>query len=62
MSEGCSMYEIVAPRRWHGRTIVDVNVRVKYGVNIAAVRRAGGQIDVPGPSYVFCEEEHLWVI
>ena len=62
MSGGCSMYELVAPRRWIGRSIVDVNVRVKYGVNIAAVRRADGRIDVPGPGYIFCEEEHLWVI
>lgn len=62
MSGGCSMYEIVAPRRWVGKSIVDVNVRVRFGVNIAAVRRRNGDIDVPGPGYVFCEDEHLWVI
>ena len=62
MSGGCSMYEIKAPRRWLGQSIVRVNVRVKYGVNIAAVRLANGEIEVPGPDYVFREEEHLWVI
>lgn len=62
MSGGCSLYEIKAPRRWLGQSIVRVNVRVKYGVNIAAVRLANGEIEVPGPDYVFREEEHLWVI
>lgn len=62
MSGGCSMYEISAPRRWIGESIVDVNVRVRYDVNIAAVRRANGDIDVPGPGYIFREDEHLWVI
>ncbi|MDO4739165.1 MAG: TrkA family potassium uptake protein [Eubacteriales bacterium] len=62
MSGGCSMYEITAPRRWLGHTIVEINVRVHHGVNIAAVRRRNGEIDVPGADYVFCEDEHLWVI
>lgn len=62
MSGGCSMYEIQAPRRWIGQSIVRINVRVRYGVNIAAVRRRNGDIDVPGPDYVFREDEHLWII
>lgn len=62
LASGSSLYEIAPPKRWLGKTIVDVNVRARFGVNIAGVRRRNGSIDVPGGDYVFDESERLWVL
>lgn len=62
LASGSSLYEIAPPKRWLGKTIVEVNVRVRFGVNIAAVCRKNGSIDVPSGEYVFREDERLWVL
>ena len=41
LSEDYGIAEVPAPKEWHDKTLVELNVRVKYGVNVIAVRRNG---------------------
>ena len=61
LSDGYAIYEITPPRRWLERTMLDVNVRRKYGVNIVAVKAPDGHMFLPGSEYVFNADEHLVV-
>lgn len=36
-----SIYEISVPEKWVGRTVEEIDVRRKYGINIMAVKRDG---------------------
>ena len=51
LSEDYGIIEVPAPKTWHNKTLVELNVRAKLGVNIIAVRR-NGRIDVsPSSNY-----------
>ncbi len=51
LSEDYGIIEVPAPKTWHNKTLVELNVRAKLGVNIIAVRR-NGRIDVsPSANY-----------
>lgn len=45
LSDRCGIIEICVPRNWVGKTLRDINVRAKYGVNVIALRK-GGEISV----------------
>lgn len=45
LSEDYSIVELPAPQSWIGKTLKELNVRAKLGVNILAVRR-NGKMDV----------------
>ena len=64
LSEDYSIAEAAAPDRWAGKTIRQLDVRAKYGVNILAVKTGGGgQIHVsPGPDYMVRRGDTLVVI
>ena len=51
LSEDYGIIEVPAPKTWHNKTLVELNVRARLGVNIIAVRR-NGRIDVsPSANY-----------
>lgn len=41
LSEDYGIIEVPAPKSWHERSLKELNVRAKLGVNILAVRRSG---------------------
>lgn len=41
LSDECGIIEMPVPGNWMGKTLKDLNVRAKLGVNIIAVHRAG---------------------
>lgn len=52
LSDDYGIVEVPAPRGWHEKSLKDLNVRAKLGVNILAVRR-GGKINVsPAADFV----------
>lgn len=61
LSDGYAIYEIVPPKRWLGQTVLDVDVRRKYNVNIIAIKTPAGHILLPTPDYVFNQDDHLMV-
>lgn len=38
LSDDYSIMEIKAPKSWHGKTLIELNIRAKYGVTVIAVR------------------------
>ncbi|SMC46805.1 potassium channel family protein [Papillibacter cinnamivorans] len=41
LSDDYSIAEISAPKHWFGKSIRELNIRVRYGINIIAVRSSG---------------------
>lgn len=54
LSEDYGIAEIAVPESWTGASIRQLDIRAKYGVNILAVRRPDGSLQVsPPPDLVF---------
>lgn len=57
-----SIYEIPLKQEWIGHSIMDLNFRRTYGVDILGVK-TGDEMNIsPAPDYVFSEGEHLMVL
>ena len=54
LSDDYGIVEITAPRPWQGKSLKELDVRAKHGVNIIAVRRGGDHemVVAPGADYV----------
>ncbi len=57
-----SIYEIPILEDWVGKTIMEINVRRKYKVNIIATKRENDLNPVPGGDYMFQKDDHIVVI
>ncbi len=57
-----SIYEIPILPAWVGHTIMELNVRRKYRINIVAVKSDNALAPIPGPDYTFVEGDHIVVI
>ena len=57
-----SIYEIPVLPAWVGQSLVDLNIRRKYSINIIAVKNGNSLNPNPGPDYCFRPEEHIIVI
>ncbi len=57
-----SIYEIPILPQWVGETIMELNIRRKYRINIIAVKNESGMSPMPGPDYTFCEGDHVVVM
>lgn len=53
LSDEYSIVELPAPAGWIGKTLKELNVRAKLGVNILAVRRAGKMDVSPAADFSF---------
>lgn len=53
LSEDYGIIEVPAPRSWVGKSLKELNVRAKLGVNILAVRRNEKFIVSPGADFEF---------
>lgn len=57
-----SIYELQPLKRWLGKSLKDLNFRVKYNLTVIAVKKNGVIRPNLHPDYVFKEEEHLLVL
>ena len=55
-----AVFEIETPREWEGRTVMEVDVRRRYNVNILGVKN-GDEIEPLHPEYRFQPDAHLIV-
>lgn len=63
ISKDVAVYEIFVPDKWFGKSIISLNVRTQYNINILAVRNADGNlISNPSADYVFGREERMIVL
>jgi trk system potassium uptake protein TrkA len=56
LSPDYGIAEVAVPTAWVGKTIREVNVRAKYGVNILALKIEGEMIVSPGANQVFLQD------
>ena len=62
LSDEYGIIEVPAPKRWLDKTLKELNVRAKLGVNIIAVRRSG-QVNVsPAADYQILEGDIMVVL
>ena len=63
ISNNIAVYEIFVPDNWCGKSIMNINVRAKYNINILAIRDDEGKlISNPSPDYVFGRNERMIVL
>ena len=62
LTDQYSIYELAAPKEWLNKTILEVNVRKNYDINIVAIKRDANNIIMPDVSYTFNDKDHLMVI
>lgn len=57
-----SIYEIQPLEEWIGKSIKEMNFRVKYNANILGFKRNGVTSLLPDANHIFQRDEHLMVI
>lgn len=57
-----SIYELEPLKRWVGKSLRELNFRVKYNLTVIAVKRQGRVLPNLHPDYVFTPGEHLLVL
>lgn len=62
LDEEYSIYEVPPHEEWIGHSIMELNVRKKYGVDILGVKTGDKMNISPSADYVFQEGDHLMVL
>lgn len=62
LGSGYSIYEIAPLPEWIGKSVSEINVRVKYNINIIGIKGDSGISLTPGADYIFQNGEHLMII
>ena len=62
LSQDYGIIEVPAPKAWFGKTLMELNVRAKLGVNIIAVRHNGNIAVSPSANYRIEDGEILVVL
>ncbi len=57
-----SIFEIPTLHDWEGRTIGNVNVRRRFGINILTIKKENGEVIVPTADYTFEKEDHVIIM
>lgn len=57
-----AIYEIPTPGNWEGKSIVKIDARKKYKINILAIKNGGEIKPLPGAEYVFRPDDHMIVL
>lgn len=58
---GYAIYEMAVPEEWFGKTLLQLDVRRKYDVNIISLRRAN-QVTIPRPDTEFRPEDVVYAV
>ena len=62
LGENCAVVEVAIPEKWIGKTVVDVDIRNKYNINIMALKNSEKIIMNIGPDTVFDSKFNLLVL
>lgn len=57
-----SMFEMPAPDKFVGKSLVELNLRERYGLNVLVIRRGGEPIVSPSPTEAIQENDVLLVL
>lgn len=61
LSREYSIIEIAVPAEWYKKSLMEVNPRKKYDINLLTVKRTAEHVFVPTAEYVFTEGDHMTV-
>ncbi len=61
LSEKLNISKLIAPKRIIGESVLNVNLRAKFGVNIIAIENGSSMIESIMPDYVFKDGDILFV-
>lgn len=59
ISDTHSITDIVLPKKWVNKSIIDLNLRKAYGINVVGIRRQEDVIVNPTPDFIFKDEDVL---
>ena len=62
LSDEFGIIEVPVPKRWQNKSLKELNVRAKLGVNIIAVERNGQILVSPGADYMLLDGDVLVVL
>lgn len=63
LSDEFSIVEIRVPKSWEGKSVIELNIRAKYKLNILAVRSIGEDLTIsPGGNYLFKKTDNILVL
>ena len=62
LSDEFGIIETPAPEKWDGKSLIELNVRAKLGVNILAVKREGNIVVSPAADYKLLKGDVLVVL
>lgn len=62
LSEGYGIVEVPTPAAWHGKTLKELDVRAKLGINIIAIKHDGKISTFPAGDYCFIEGDVIVVL
>lgn len=62
LDESHAIFEVSVPKAWVGKSIVELDVRRKYSINIMGIKRGGKMNVLIAPDTVLTEDETLLVL
>lgn len=63
LTEGFSLLEVCPPKEWIGRKLKDINVRIKYKIQITMIREIiPSRVVIPDGEFVFKDSDILYII
>lgn len=62
LNDDYAIYEIEVPETWVGKTLIEKNVRQKYGLNVLAIKTGEIFDTVPSPNYTFIAGQTILVM
>ncbi|MCR5107259.1 MAG: TrkA family potassium uptake protein [Lachnospiraceae bacterium] len=62
LDEDHAIFEVRLPKEWIGKSIQNIDIRKKYGINILAIKENGNMNLALSPEYVFNGNETLLVL
>jgi trk system potassium uptake protein TrkA len=62
LSDGYAIFEVPIIKAWAGKSIIELDVRKKYKINIIAIKHKEVLDPSPMPDYVFSEDDHIFVM
>lgn len=62
LSPEMGIYEIPVIDSWIGSSIVELNIRNKYKINILAIKKDAEKVSLPEADYVFDSDDHIIVL
>ncbi len=62
LKEGYGLAQVKCPTELIDKMLKDVNLRTKFNVNVLAVKKADGTVDIPDPDFKFSEGDLLIMV